>query len=351
MSDNYPYFYLITFFIPLFISLILTPAFRALALRYGRIDRPNEIKTHKTPTPLFGGAAIFAAFTATLLLLRLFTSFPTGTLHDLRTMLCGGTVIFLLGLADDIKKPKGLGVGTRFIIHFAVAFAVIYAGFRIQFLKPEHIAVIISALWIVGISNALNIIDIMDGLSSGQVVTASIGFLLIELPSESIYANFAAAALAGATLGFLPYNMSEKRKIFMGDSGSLFCGFILALMALGCHYSKNNPLGVYAPVFILAVPIIDTLFVSFLRMRRGMSPFRGSKDHFALRLEMTGMPRHRIVAAVTLFTLFMSVCAWLLTKLTLWPATALAAVLIAVILFILRKLAAIDINNPPAPNR
>ena len=139
--------------------------------------------------------------------------------------------------------------------------------------------------------------------------------------SEAIYVNVASVALAGAALGFLPYNFSKKMKIFMGDSGSLLCGFTLALVAMGTKYSSVNPLGVYAPLFILAIPIYDTLFVSVMRLRRGHSPFIGSKDHFALRLEKIGFSRHWVVFLAATAALLFSVFAFLITQVPLiWGA-------------------------------
>lgn len=314
--------YLLAFLVPLAVSLAFTPLLRWFALRFGHVDAPvTGIKTHKHPTPLLGGAAIFLAFAAGLVFMRFYTSFPTGTLRDLRLILGGGFAMFALGLLDDLKKPGGLRVGTKFFIQFTVAFFVVFYGIRINFISPDYLSFILSVLWIVGVSNAFNIIDIMDGLSASQAVMAALGFLLVAFPSEAVYVNVASAALAGAALGFLPYNFSGKMKIFMGDSGSLLCGFTLAVVAMGTKYSSVNPLGVYAPLFILAIPIYDTLFVSVMRLRRGHSPFIGSKDHFALRLEKIGFSRHRVVFLAAVSALIFSVFAFLVTQVPLaWGA-------------------------------
>lgn len=315
-------FYLLACLVPLTLSLALTPALRWFALRFGHLDSPTTgIKTHKQPTPLLGGAAIFLAFSAGLIFMRFYTSFPTGTLRDLRVILGGGFAMFALGLIDDLKKPGGLGVGVKFFIQFAVAVFAVYSGIRINFISPGYLSFILSVFWIVGVSNAFNIIDIMDGLSASQAVMAALGFLLIAFPSESVYVNVSSAALAGAAIGFIPYNFSRKMKIFMGDSGSLLCGFTLSLVAMGTRYSEVNPLGVYAPIFILAIPIYDTLFVSVMRLRRGHSPFIGSKDHFALRLEKLGFSRHHVVFLTALASLIFSVFAFLVTQVSLgWGA-------------------------------
>lgn len=316
LLENYR-LYLLAFLVPLALSLTLTPFLRWLAIWSGHLDTPTAIKTHKVPTPLLGGAAIFMAFGLGLVFMRFYTSFPTGTLRDLRVILAGGLVMFSLGLIDDFKKPHGLGFKTKFVIQFVVAFFVALSGVKINFIHPDYLSFILTMVWIVGVSNAFNIIDIMDGLSAGQAAIAALGFLLISLPSEAIYVNVASAALAGAALGFLPYNFSKKMKIFMGDSGSLLCGFTLAVLALGTEYTRVNPLGVYAPLFILAVPIYDTFFVSVMRLRRGHSPFLGSKDHFALRLETIGFSRKRIVMLASLAAILLSACAFLVTQVPL----------------------------------
>lgn len=309
--------YLIAFFLPLVISLLLTPLIRMFAIKLGFFDIPSSIKTHKLPTPNLGGIAMAFSFAVTLIFLRFWTSFPTGTLRDLRIILIGGFVIFLLGVVDDLRKPHGLNFKTKFIVQIVIALFVTFYGIRIQFIEPQYLSFILSILWIVGILNAFNIIDIMDGLAASQVIIACLGFLLISLPLESIYVNFASASLAGAVLGFLPYNFSKRFKIFMGDSGSLFCGFVLAVISMGTEYSRVNPLGVYAPLFILAIPMYDTIFVSIMRMKKKHSPFIGSRDHFALRLESLGFSRHRIVLLTTIASILLSFFAFLVTQIPL----------------------------------
>jgi len=327
--------YLLAFLVPLGLSLALTPLLRWLALKFGWVDAPaTDIKTHKHPTPLLGGVAIFAAFSFGLVFMRFYTSFPTGTLRDLRIVLAGGMLMFLTGLVDDLNKPHGLGFRTKFAIQFAVAFTAVFYGVRIDFITPGYLSFILSLLWIVGVSNAFNIIDIMDGLSASQAAMAALGFLLIAFPSESIYVNIASAALAGAAVGFLPYNFSKRFKIFMGDSGSLFCGFTLALVAMGTEYSEVNPLGVYAPLLILAVPVYDTFFVSVMRLRRGHSPFIGSRDHFALRLEKIGFSRHGVVLFAALAALLFSILAFLVTQVPLMLGALIYLVLAAALLLI-----------------
>ncbi|MBI4055068.1 MAG: undecaprenyl/decaprenyl-phosphate alpha-N-acetylglucosaminyl 1-phosphate transferase [Elusimicrobia bacterium] len=312
--------YLYTILCSFLLALLSTPLFRMLALRLNIQDAPAApVKTHAQTVPQLGGAAIWLGFIGTLTAIRLFTQFPTGTLYNLRGLYLGSTLIFLLGLMDDWKKPKGLHFKTKFLIQILAALLLTLYGVRIHFIQPDLVAILLTLLWVVGITNALNLIDVMDGLCPLQAAVASLGFLWITLPSENIYVNFAAAALSGACLGFLPYNLSQRRKIFLGDAGSLFLGFALASLSLGSSYSHWNPLGVYAPFLILGIPLYDTFLVMILRLTRKKSPFLASKDHFALRLMALGFSKTEILALTSAAGLLLSLCAFLITQVsTTW---------------------------------
>ncbi len=338
--------YAIAIFSSFALSFFLTPLVRQIALTLGWVDSPSSpIKTHKVATPVAGGIALYFAYALTLIFLRLWTRFPTGTLHSLRALLIGGSLIFAGGIFDDIHKPKGLDYRVKFLIEFAAAAIVLLNGIRIRFISPNYVAAFLTLLWIVGITNALNIIDIMDGLCASQAAIAALGFLLISLPSEELYVNFASAALAGAALGFLPWNFSKKRKIFMGDSGSLLLGFLLACVSLGTRYSDINPAGVYAPLLILLVPMYDTLFVMILRLMKGKSPFMGSKDHFALRLEKMGYSRPQIVLIAAGIAGLLGFCGFLATQLHLLGAVILYGILIIPIFMLSRALTRVVIYD------
>lgn len=308
------------------ISFFLTPLVRLVSLRMGLLDAPSsEVKTHKTPTPIFGGVAIWAGFVGAMLLLRFTTNFPTGTLYNLRSLVFGGTLVFLLGLADDLKRPQGIGYKPKFLVQFLATALLILFGLRIRFIHPSWAAAAITLVWVVGVTNSMNIIDIMDGLASSQAMVAAFGFLLVSLPSEEHYVNFAAAAIAGAAGGFLPWNLSKKHKVFMGDCGSLTLGFLLAGVSLGARYTDVNDAGVLAPILILFIPVFDTLFVSLLRLNQGKSPFLGSRDHFALRLEKLGLDRRQVVAMSAAAAMFLGFCAFLATQYPLKTAIAVYA--------------------------
>lgn len=339
------FLYLITFSIALIISFILTPILRIIASKFQILDIPHsKIKTHNNPTPYLGGLAIWLGWIISLFIIRLFTHFPTGTLRSLRGIIVGSIMILFLGLTDDLL-PKGLGFGKKFIIQILAAFAILLFDIRLHFVTPYSMAVILSVIWIVGITNAFNIIDIMDGLSSGLALISSLALLFIALPTEQIYVNFCAAALAGGCLGFMPFNLSKKKKIFMGDTGSLTIGFILAAISMGTSYTTANEIGLLAPLLILAIPIYDTILVTYFRMRKGQSPFLGSKDHFALRLEISGFSRIQILIITFSASAFLSLSAFLVTRLTFIWALLLFVVVFIAALLTSYKLSKVEVNE------
>lgn len=307
-------YYLISFVLSFLIAFLFTPFFMNIAEKYNLVDHPHTpVKTHKIATPYLGGLAIWLGFTITLFVARFTTSFPTGTLKSLRGILMGATFIVIVGLIDDAKT---IGFKAKFLWQIVVAIILINFDIKIKFITPQYLADILTILWVVGIINAVNIIDIMDGLSSGISFIAALTFLFIALPTEAIYVNFTAAALAGGILGFMKYNF-PKAKIFMGDTGSMFLGFVLAALSLGTSYTKINNIALYSPILILGVPIFDTFYVMHLRAIKGKSPFLGSKDHFALRLERAGLSRKNVVISLWLISVILSFSAFLISRVKL----------------------------------
>lgn len=300
--------YLSTFLVSFFISVLLTPLFRAVAIKFNIFDYPvSDIKTHKTAVPYLGGLAIAASFFFTLFLVRVTTHFPTGTLRSLRGVILGSTIILILGLIDDLKY-KGIHYTTKFLGELIAALVLVAYGIKINFITPEWFALILTFIWVVGITNALNLIDVMDGLASGIAMIASLGlFFVSNFVGKEIYVSYASLSLVGACLGFLPFNLSEKYKVFMGDTGALFLGFVLSAMTLGGNYSYNNPLGVLSPLFILFVPIYETALISILRLQRGQSPFVGSKDHYSLRLMQLGFGKYKVLILSYIVAILLSI--------------------------------------------
>ena len=306
-------FFALAFALSFILTFILTPVFCKSLARYLK-DTPTALKNHQGIVPLVGGASVLAGFFASLTIIRFTTNFPTGTLRNLRGIFLGTVIIFILGLIDDIRKPKGLSAVTRLIFQVLAAGCLIYFNVKIQFL-PEPWGTILTVLWVCGLTNAFNLLDIQDGLAASQAMLASLAFLLISLPSENVYVNFLAVAIIGATLAFWPYNHGiGKIKSFLGDSGSTVLGFLLSALALGVDYSAQNPLAVFVPLLILALPIFDTVYVSVVRLSKGMSPLHGSPDHVALRLFRRGMTKNQVLISLICGSVILDILAYTITK-------------------------------------
>lgn len=345
MISNYNLLYFLAGAMALVLSFASCPVFRWIAIRFNVIDAPTSaVKTHKQPTPYLGGAAIGLAFFVSLSTIRFISDYPTGTLRPIQGIFMGGALMLALGLVDDIVRG-GLSYRIKFLIQFAACALLFMFGIQIHFIQPNWLAWTITFLWVVGVMNAMNIIDIMDGLSSSVAVVASLAFLFISLPTEHIFVNLTAATLAGAVLGFLPYNFWPSKKMFMGDTGSLLLGFVLASLSLGTSYSTFHHAGVLAPILILGVPIYDTLFVMLIRYKKGRSPFLGSRDHFALRLEKMGFNRKEIVLVSVAVSVVLSFCAWITTWVWFWYAVALYAAMLGIACLVGAWLAKVQIES------
>lgn len=299
------------------------------------IDVPSgPLKKHDKPTSIVGGCAIFLSTLLSLTLIRLITDFPTGTLHHLRGIFIGGTLIFAMGLADDLRKPKGLSYPVKLAVEALAAGALVYYGITLEFL-PAWLGNLVAFLWLVGLTNAFNLLDILDGLCVSQCVLCTLGLVVISLPSEFIYVNFAALALLGACGAFWPHNHAPT-KVFLGDSGALFLGFMIAALSMGTGYSGRVSCGFLAPLFILAVPLFDTCFVMLARVLKGKNPLKGSNDHIALRLLRRGYSKRAVLMLFMAAGLICNALAFWLTYAS-WRTAALLLAAVAVVGMILTR--------------
>ncbi|MBR3632650.1 MAG: undecaprenyl/decaprenyl-phosphate alpha-N-acetylglucosaminyl 1-phosphate transferase [Elusimicrobiaceae bacterium] len=311
--------YLLTVLLSATTTAIALPLLRA-AIGPALLDSPGGLKHHAQSTPIVGGCALLAGLIVSLFFIRYTTDFPTGTLHSLRGILCGGAMIFGLGLLDDLKKPAGLGISVKLFIQILATLCLMRYGVHISLFDSPVLSYTLTFLWVLGITNAFNLLDIADGLCVGQAVICCLGLIFISLPSEQIYVNFGAYALLGACLGFWPYNHSRRLKSFLGDSGSTLIGFLIAALSMGADYSTLSNVGFLAPLLILAVPIFDTSFVSLVRLQKGQNPLQGSPDHAVIRLQRAGIsPKTILLSFLTAGVLFNILAFWT-TRLTLLPA-------------------------------
>ncbi|HLF28890.1 MAG TPA: MraY family glycosyltransferase [Anaerolineae bacterium] len=272
----------------LILALGGTPLARRLAPRLGMIDQPDARKVHQRPMPRMGGAAIVLACLAAVLLFRERIEF-----QQLVGIVLGGAFVSLIGALDD---RWGMAPLVKLIGQFFAAGILIATGLTIQLLPVAWLNYGLTALWIVGITNAFNLLDNMDGLSSGVAAIAAAFFTLLAALSKQSYVSALSAAVLGATLGFLIYNFNPA-SIFMGDSGSLFIGFVLAAIGVKLRFPDNvNFVTWMAPVLVLSVPLFDTALVSISRLRRGLNPLTTpGKDHTSHRLVAAGFSTREAV--------------------------------------------------------
>jgi len=286
--------HLIPFLVSFAISIVLTPVVRGIVLSKGYVAKPRKDRWHKKDTALFGGIAIFVSFLASYLL------FAELSIYNLGIVLCG-TIIFGLGLFDDVFHIKP---HTKLIGQIVVASLLVTFGVQIRIIPYHIISFPLTIIWVVAIINAFNLLDNMDGLSCGVAAIVS-GVLFICSIFNGGYVWLPALILTGSLLGFLRYNFSPA-KIFMGDAGSMFIGFMLATMTLQESWkeSTNLVMIVAIPVFLLAVPLLDTTFVTLARGLASRRVFQGGKDHISHRMVVLGLSEKKTVLVLYFISLF-----------------------------------------------
>lgn len=290
MDQNYLMQILEVFFIAAGVSFLICPLSIKIAHKFDIIDRPrDDRRVHDRPIPRFGGMAIFlGTMTAWII--------PAEINKSLKVAMLGGLLMYLLGVADDIKNLKPL---VKFAGQTAIAALMYILGIRITTLGlPGILAFIITIFWIVGVTNAVNLMDGMDGLAAGSVAIMSLSLAYIayihgaRLGSWSV--GLALVAVAGGCLGFLPFNFSPA-KTFMGDGGALFLGFMIAILSVISPLKRATMVGAIVPMLTLAVPIFDTLVAMIRRMVRRESIMKADKEHLHHQLLAAGFGQRRSV--------------------------------------------------------
>jgi UDP-GlcNAc:undecaprenyl-phosphate GlcNAc-1-phosphate transferase len=281
---------LLIFVTALTFSILGTPLARRLALYAGLVEAPSARKIHGTPVPLLGGAAIYAGFMLALLFLG-----DRSYVRELVGILLGATLVSLFGLADD---HWGLHAYLKLGGQVLAGVILILGGTQVSLFANPWLNWAITLLWIVGITNALNLLDNMDGLSGGVTTVAATFFLLLAAMGRppQVLVGALAAALVGACIGFLRYNLNPAT-IFMGDAGALFLGFLLAALGIKLRFPSNVPWITWlVPLCVLALPIFDTSLVFISRLRHGKNPLTTpGKDHLSHRLVALGLTRREAV--------------------------------------------------------
>lgn len=320
---------LIAFVVALVASLGLTVPVRALALRYGMVDLPGPRKVHVKPMPLLGGIAIYLAFVFAVVL----------TLHaapqqQVVGILAGATLVAAVGLLDDggllhhqVKLFVSMPVAGLFLVATGIhaeLFTRFVPGVAGKILDDGF-----TIFWVVGITAAFSILDHMDGLCAGIAAVAAAFFTICAAVNGQLMVRVLAAATLGAALGFLRWNFNPA-KIFMGDAGAMFLGFLMATLGLKIRANAPFPVNWLVPVLILGVPVFDTALVSISRARRGFLPFTTpGKDHMAHRLSNLGLGQRGAVLVMYCLAVAFGILAFWIPRFSLRTAFTLSASLLA----------------------
>lgn len=307
--------YLLAFAVPLVVVLVVTPVAGRLARRLGILDHPSEQKFHHDPTPYLGGAAVAAGLVAIGFL-------TTGTSAQVFVLLLGGLVLGVWGLLDDwvtVRPP------VKLLVEASAGVALWFSDVRAGLFGNEVLDLALTVLWVVAVTNALNLLDNMDGLTAGVSAVAALTFFTIAAErGDYLVASFA-LAVAGASLGFLFHNRPPAT-IFLGDAGSLMLGFLLAALGLKLDLvGENSFVRSMVPVLILGVPLFDMTLVIVDRLRGGRRVSQGGTDHSSHRLSALGLSNGAVVGVIVSTEVICCALAVTLLDVGFGPAVAIAA--------------------------
>ncbi len=337
------------------VSLILTPLMKRLARYAHLVDIPGTRKIHREQMPYGGGVAIWLSITGTLAACHAAVSLGgwailwddlrdaiaphvagivgDETLWKLLLVLGGGTVMFVLGLIDDFHR---LSPRTKLVVQLATALAVALGGIRATlFIHSTVLTLLLTVGWIVFVTNAFNFLDNMDGLSAGVAAIAGALFFVVSVQTGQLFVAALLAVFVGALAGFLRYNLYPA-KLFMGDAGSLFIGFILACLTVATTFyeGRGSLYAAFMPALILGVPLFDAASVIVIRLLRGRSIFVGDTNHFSHRLVRLGFSRRGAVVTIYLLGLILGGLATLLRQVDTAGAVVIFCLALGIILLI-----------------
>ena len=304
------------------VSFALTPVVKILAQKVGAMDVPGEARrVHDHPIPRMGGLAIFLGFIVSMLLFVDIT-------QEVRGILLGSIIIVITGVIDDIIS---LRAWTKFLIQILSAVIAVLHGVVINVVSNPNVfssqeaivlgwlAIPLTVLWIVGITNSVNLIDGLDGLAVGVSTISCVTILVVALLVSEPNVALIVAALAGACIGFMPYNMNPA-KMFMGDTGATFLGYILATMSIQGLFKFYAVISFAVPFLILGLPIFDTAFAMIRRMAHGQSPMHPDRGHIHHRLIDMGLSQKQAVASLYVISAILGLSAVVLTTSNEWKA-------------------------------
>lgn len=327
MLDERMFRIVVAFFVSLLTVLILTPIVKKIAIKIGAVDQPSNRKVHDKIMPRMGGLAIFIGVAAGVLAAGIYNE------TKMTAITVGAFIIVILGILDDKYQ---LSAKVKFFVQLAVAIMIVSTGLKMDFfsvpflterLELGWVAYPLTVLWIVGITNAMNLIDGLDGLGAGLSVIGLSTIAVMALSGGKILILSLSLVVIGSTLGFLFYNF-HPAKIFMGDTGSLFLGYVISVLSLLGLYKSVTLFSIIIPIIILGVPIFDTTFAVIRRILNKQPISAPDKSHIHHRLMAFGLSHRTAVIIIYLIGFIFSVSAILLKSATIWLSLFIIFVLI-----------------------
>ena len=342
--------YMLAFVIAAGVALLITPGVIFLAAKTGAMDAPDARKVHKKPIPRIGGIGIYAAFMVAMLSIMSFVEVSPEVMQELIGLMVGGSLIVLVGVIDDYKN---LPAKVKLVGQILAA-AILVVGFDVRidfitdpfgdYLYTEWLAVPATIFWIVGLTNTVNLIDGLDGLAAGVSTIAAVTIFLVALQQGIILVAVLTAALAGAAFGFLYYNFNPAR-IFMGDSGSMFLGYMLAGISVIGAVKSAATIALIVPILALGLPILDTTFAIVRRYRGGVPIFKPDKGHLHHRLLDLGFSQRQAVLLMYVISALLGLSAVALTEVSSQLAILIVCVVVAAVLFGAKKIGIFHMND------
>lgn len=331
--------HILTFAIALIASLLLVPLVKRLAKKIGAIDVPDSRKVHSKNIPRIGGLAIYAGFILAIFLTVEFTT-------DIVALLIGGTLIVILGLLDDVYQ---LPAKVKLFGQIFAAGVLIFLGIEIEavtnpfggYIFLGYFSIPVTLIWIVSLTNVVNLMDGLDGLAAGVATIASVSIIYFSLEQGFYPVSIIATALAGSTLGFMKYNFNPAT-IFMGDTGSMFLGYMLAAISIFGAAKTATTISLVIPALALGLPIMDTAFAIIRRYSNGKPIFAPDKGHLHHRLLAMGMSQKQTVLLIYVFSAILGFSAILLADANRISAMVIIGVIFAVVFVGAKKIGILD---------
>lgn len=335
--------HVLAFMIALGVALFLTPVVISFARRTGALDAPDARKVHVRPIPRIGGIGIYAAFMVSVLVQMSISDLSPELMTSLWGLLAGGTIIVAIGIIDDYRdlpaKVKLLGqilAACVLVIGFDVRIDVITDPLG-DFIYLEYFAIPATIFWVVGLTNTVNLIDGLDGLAAGVSSIAAVTIFLVAMEEGIPFVAMITAALAGSAIGFLYYNFNPAR-IFMGDTGSMFLGFMLAGISVIGAVKSAATIALIVPILALGLPILDTTFAIVRRARNHRPIFKPDKGHLHHRLLAHGFTQKQAVLLMYVVSALFGLCALALTAVSTQAALLIILIVAAAVFIGARKL-------------